>query len=55
MMLQRESEVFRAMFTLPISERLPCHIEGATDDHPIRLPDISDVDFRNLLSYLYPL
>lgn len=56
-MFQVESTVFRDMFTLPAHDPGPSTsiIEGRTESNPIRIPDVSDVDFRNLLTYLYPL
>jgi hypothetical protein len=49
--LQRESVVFRDMFSLPTS---PHQVEGLTDEMPIRLEGASAIDFERLLELLYP-
>jgi len=52
MMLEEESEVFKAMFTLPPSPGE--EVEGQIDDKPIHLKGVEKVEFRSLLRLLYP-
>lgn len=48
--LERESEVFRWMFLCPPG---PEGAEGLTDDKPITLPDITQLEFVTLLDFFY--
>lgn len=49
---ERESEVFRGLFTLPPPP--DCPVEGLSDRHPLRLEGIAAEDFRQLLRVMYP-
>ncbi|KAF8216959.1 hypothetical protein K438DRAFT_1559229, partial [Mycena galopus ATCC 62051] len=50
---ERTSEIFATMLTLPPGDAV--EVEGQSDDNPIVLDGISEVDFRALLKILYPL
>ncbi|KZP28467.1 hypothetical protein FIBSPDRAFT_779866 [Athelia psychrophila] len=50
---ERESEVFRGLFTLPPPPDAP--MEGLSDRHPLLLEGIKEDDFRQLLRVMYPL
>ena len=52
MILEGESEVFKAMFTLPPSPGE--EVEGQSDDKPILLEGVKKDEFRSLLRLLYP-
>jgi hypothetical protein len=47
----RHSDVFNAVFSLPKMDEL----EGSIEEMPVKLEGISCVDFRRLLTVLYPL
>ncbi|GJJ12610.1 hypothetical protein Clacol_006853 [Clathrus columnatus] len=47
------SSVFQDLFSLPPDSSFPA--EGESDEHPIILQGISNIDFERLLTYLYPL
>lgn len=46
-----KSEIFDAMLSLPQGSNKP---EGSSDDVPIKLENISKIDFERLLQILYP-
>jgi hypothetical protein len=47
-----QSEVFRDMFELPVADdTVP---DGLTDEQPLRLEGVSEVDFRQLLRAMFP-
>ncbi|EGO01154.1 hypothetical protein SERLA73DRAFT_105716 [Serpula lacrymans var. lacrymans S7.3] len=48
--LQRESDVFRSMFSCPPTEEGP---EGESDDKPIFLPEVTRLEFESLLNFFY--
>jgi len=50
-LLERHSAIFREMWTVPPPRE---STEGTTDDNPIILAGISDLDFVRLLWMLYP-
>ncbi|KZO92664.1 hypothetical protein CALVIDRAFT_540747 [Calocera viscosa TUFC12733] len=50
--LFEQSEVFRAMFSLPPPKARP--VEGSSDSNPVRLDGVSGVAFEQLLWYMYP-
>ncbi|KIJ27773.1 hypothetical protein M422DRAFT_190596, partial [Sphaerobolus stellatus SS14] len=49
--LEGESEVFNDIFSLPVGTEG----EGHSDDTPIRLEQVTLVDFERLITYLYPM
>ena len=49
---ERDSEVFRDLFTLP--NNLEVHEDGSSDKQPLRLEGIKEHDFRQLLKVMYP-
>ncbi|KAF8589487.1 hypothetical protein K439DRAFT_1523220 [Ramaria rubella] len=50
--LLRHSAVFRDMFDMPPTAGEP--VEGTSDQNPIRLGNVSALDFERLLAILYP-
>ncbi|KZT60673.1 hypothetical protein CALCODRAFT_492225 [Calocera cornea HHB12733] len=51
--LFEQSEVFRAMFSLPPPKGTP--VEGSSDSNPVRLEGVSNIAFEHLLWYMYPM
>jgi len=49
---EQESEVFRDMFTLPVSVKTVA--DGSSDSNPLRLEGIDKNDFKQLLRVIYP-
>ncbi|KAJ6456078.1 hypothetical protein C8R45DRAFT_1034843 [Mycena sanguinolenta] len=50
---EHSSEIFATTFTLPVADN--ADTEGQSDENPVILEGISSVDFRALLTVLYPL
>lgn len=49
---ERDSEVFRGLFTLPNNLEVP--EDGSSDERPLRLEGLKEHDFRQLLKVMYP-
>ena len=51
--LEKESEVFRDMFTLPIAQDAVA--DGCGDEQPLKLDGVMKDDFRQLLRVIVPI
>ena len=49
---EQESEVFRAMFQLPVGNGVVA--DGSSDEQPLRLEGVKKEDFRQLLRIMFP-
>ncbi|KAJ7210502.1 hypothetical protein GGX14DRAFT_625811, partial [Mycena pura] len=54
-LLERNSDTFASLFTLPAPAGSHAQTEGQSDENPIVLEGISSIDFQWLLTVLYPL
>lgn len=52
---QRDSQIFKTMFTLPPPSNVPGPIEGEAEENPIVLQGFKILDFERFLSILYPI
>jgi len=54
-LLERNSDTFASLFTLPVPVSSHAQTEGQSDENPIVLEGIRRIDFEWLLTVLYPL